>query len=408
MLFRSNIFIVSTFLLVMIVLLTADFSERSMTEQRIFLQLKDHANALPPEQLNSLIPDQLPVAGNVVQFSLESTAERHDDVGRLIKEAQSSGYQESFVKFTDYVSYASATFLSGTRFSGRITINSQPKPGHVNIYFVADNRHSLVRNFHDNCAYIGYFDAIICDVSLFTKRFAAIDKIQTFFDIVLYGLTGDNQVELLTPESTPNFTEIAQGTRVPERLKASLLLWVLGHEIGHAVLHAPHIQRREQFHFSAWYDGREKEADAYVVRKLATNPNLAFSAKTALSELIQHEYREYLLTSVRNSNNLNVPELKASRAWTSPLLLTSNNVSLFVSRYNVPVLLRELRLASSLAGLDRGSDPRGYFSAVLGRITIVEDNLWDDNMMWLFVGTLFVAALLILYVNLPVKIRERR
>lgn len=130
-----------------------------------------------------------------------------------------------------------------------ININGPIKPNHVNIYFLAKDPKGLFHKFQDNCAYIGYKNIIICDITFVRKLQRPILKFPTTS-------TDDSLVE-----------------KIAQAWQENVVLWIVGHEIGH--LAYDHCDRHFTFNdegdehfikvFDEKYSNAEDEADGFAV-----------------------------------------------------------------------------------------------------------------------------------------------
>lgn len=159
-----------------------------------------------------------------------------------------------------------ADLSSDTRFAGRTTLNEKPRSDHLNLYvFSAERLSTIDRRFNiykENCAYTGWLNVILCDLDL-------IDGFLT--DRALDRETASIGEDL--PVDQPRPTKEIERERLQE-LRRAMLLWVLGHEIGHAVAgHAPAHFQKSQFHrlvdVNSLSHQQEIEADQFVIDRLA-------------------------------------------------------------------------------------------------------------------------------------------
>lgn len=254
----------------------------------------------------------------------------------------------------EYIRFVSELFVIGTPFQGRVNINSPPEIDSINIYFLNSDSSRLSRHFEGNCAFIGHYHTIICDANFIGKIINDLDQIQKTYDIVLY-----------TPEGAVDLAKDKELQKaIVDRLKGNVITWILGHEIGHAVLHYNLVvEDKEQLHFDLTYDKKE-EADIYVAKKIVLSEGRASEFKTILGEFIHQEYRK----EYRKSN----PELSRNKILEMESRDFPLNSTLAVeqSKYKVPLLLRALHVIDALLKVAPNHDETGYFSAIENSIEI--------------------------------------
>jgi hypothetical protein len=166
----------------------------------------------------------------------------------------------------------------GTRFAGKWAINEAPLSDHLNLFFYCapargdtDGSLKSARNVPKNCAYVGQPNLIVCDATFF----------KTF--VVSSGLKGE----------LSSFPSEEAQARKAQRL---LLLWVLGHEIGHV------LNGDKPAHFSAQDlsdvgsphtldHSRELAADNWFVQRLSSDQTREVDVEVLLLELIYAQTR---------------------------------------------------------------------------------------------------------------------
>jgi hypothetical protein len=166
-----------------------------------------------------------------------------------------------------------------------IGINEKVDPGRVNIYFIDKDPKGAFTQFRNNCTYTGYKNIIVCDVKYILK-------------------------DLFHKESFSDFSRSDGYGVIPYAHIRTLVLWVIGHEIGHLA----HRHNRGHFHFDgetsskvikyspSGPDNDEKEADAFAVdaigsfqvghflwlglSQLAANPKLYAASEKSDGKLV--------------------------------------------------------------------------------------------------------------------------
>lgn len=132
-------------------------------------------------------------------------------------------------------------FTRGTRFDGKLNTDGPPREGYLNLYVTRSAPVGRLAPVKCNCAFVGE-SSIVCDRA-FLETFAGA---VSFTREGVYGRDAD----AIWTDNKAVFEQVNR--RIAEVLKA----WILGHEIGHAVLHAEsNFGRRRPF-------SREQEAEA--------------------------------------------------------------------------------------------------------------------------------------------------
>ena len=283
---------------------------------------------------------------------------------REILEAFDANRAGNFPTLTgmDYVKYVANLFVLGTPFQGKVNINSEPKKDHINIYFLIEDNDGLVRNFDNNCTFIGYFHAIICDSKFIKRTFNDIDQLTETYNIALVTRDSHSRLDIRRDDfSRPEVRKILGS------MKGNFLTWLLGHEIGHAVLHYELVIRAgEPFHLDLIYSEEEKAADRFVAEKIVLTKARAAEFHIMIAEFIEQEFRKVYR---ENQNQKSQKNLNSVRAWDFPV---HNRIKVKHSKYRVPLLLRALRVRSALVEIEPSHDNTGYYEKIEKNIDIVE------------------------------------
>lgn len=141
-----------------------------------------------------------------------------------------------------------APFVQGSRFEGKVNTEAAPRDGFLNLYVARSAPEGRLASIRCNCAYVGS-STIICDKA-FLDTFS---KVVNFTRQGVYGKDAD----ALWAQSKAIFDQ------VNKRIADVLVAWILGHEIGHAILHGEsNFGRRRPF-----TRAQELEADRFFIEK---------------------------------------------------------------------------------------------------------------------------------------------
>lgn len=274
---------------------------------------------------------------------------------------------ERRVHFNEYVQYVANAFASGTSYERKISINEPPKPGYLNIYFARNpqsHRESAPQALE--CSYLGFADAITCDADTIERAFAEIDGISSNKSVVIAVLEPDRQLHV----------NLEGNLDVVRRLlKQNLLIWVVGHEIGHAIRDREWILSHDTpLHFDGVYNDREAGADAYVAQVVLKDQLLGANFATLLMEFINQQFQyDYVL------QHGHAPDLIPGKNPT-PL-------DIHTGRFSRPILLRAVQVMVQVLKRDPSAMDRADYTVVGGRIAYLHSiqfaeqvGLFQSNM----------------------------
>ena len=247
----------------------------------------------------------------------------------------------------DYIRYIVDGLVSGTKFEEKININGVPVKDHINIYFLTKDERGLSRQFSDNCTFVGYYRAVLCDIHLIETLFDRIDSIEEIYDIAIIRLD-EHTGEVVRIERPDISSDTDQRKVFLSLMKASVLTWVLGHEIGHAILHYELVKDEErQFHFDMAYSKEEEEADLFLSEQAAKEDGRGAEMATMLGEFIEQEFRRHYVEEryAGNTRYMSDEDRNRLRDVNFPL---HYKIKLKQHRYRIPLLLRALHVKKAL------------------------------------------------------------
>lgn len=281
----------------------------------------------------------------------------------------------------EFTNQVGLLFTKDTPFKGKFQVNLPPREDFVNLYVLDSDPDGIAKHFDNNCEYIGYYNAIICDAGLFKTYFSIIDRIGATYDIVT--------VNSVTKKVVP--IEGKQLDVVKNVIKQSIVVWVLAHEIGHSILHKDAVLRdNSTLHFDLEYNKYEEQADAFVAKGLIDDNPLATSYWLGTGEFVHQEFRRIYREKARKEQG------SISGIDTRDFVL-GNKIVVSYSRYNVPMLLRAVRIINQILEVAPEIDRTGFYKIVAGNITLVRASP-DRTGFWLMFGAVCLLACVVLVV----------
>jgi hypothetical protein len=311
--------------------------------------------AVTPRSSSGELRFQLP--RQVLRYSGQrSIGDVLDDVEK-VRAAGLSSVQASYT-FEQFVEHVGSTFAKQTAFAGRAQVNRPPRPGWINIYFLSDDPRGLAPYFSGNCSYIGYQNAILCDVRFVSSYLQSLERLDQVYDTMVeeFGKGGINGFSVSLTAHLPE---------IRRYLQQSFLIWLIGHEVAHAVLHRDQVVRDGSAkHFDLIYDERERQADTFVAHEVVADAALAPNFKVLLGEFIQQEFRRvYWQQHGPRPDSLSV---QADRALLSQPLLVQYD------RYHVPILLRSLRVMQAIYAQAPDINETAYYAVMDSGVVVVD------------------------------------
>ena len=213
-----------------------------------------------------------------------------------------SGPNVAELSTREFIQQTGLLFAKGTQFEGKFQVNDVPKSDFINLYILDRDPDRVAKYFTRNCEYIGYYNSIICDSDLFKAYFAFVDAIKRTYDIV--------RRDAKTGEELPSDAETLAISKI--LIKESILVWILAHEVGHAVLHKDVLLRDNvPLHFDLEYNRYEQQADSFVADKVISDWPLATNFWLGAGEFAQQEFRRiYRSRAGRNDAAMSQIELQ--------------------------------------------------------------------------------------------------
>jgi hypothetical protein len=267
-------------------------------------------------------------------------------------------------------------FTDKTPFEESYALNELPSADKLTLLLVTNDPSDLTQG--QGCAFIGHLNTIVCDLRYLEQRFREIDSIEHFYVAILIDITTGQPRPILPKEVK----------RIHDEMKQALLLWIIGHEIGHVIKHGTGFRHRYEVAelTGSDVDLREVEADDFVADKLVGGhkPGQSYAATliTATNELMEHEYRKY------------VPLADQARVDATGSTEVAGRVPIVVpfNRYNMPLVVRLVRIQEAITRRLPGVDDTGHHLLAKAGITLVE-SVYVPHAVWLILALIVVTAL---------------
>jgi hypothetical protein len=146
-------------------------------------------------------------------------------------------------------------FIRGTRFEGKFNTTGEPRQAFLNVYVARLGLPGRLASISCNCAYVGD-SIIVCD----QKFLSTFESTVNFTINSFYG----RDVKTIW-EQQKNIIE-----QVNRRIAHVMESWILGHEVGHAILHGD----TSLDHRRAYSERQELEADRYFIEKALSDADV--------------------------------------------------------------------------------------------------------------------------------------
>lgn len=193
---------------------------------------------------------------------------------------------------------------------------------------------------------------MVCHEDFLKSIFSAIDSYDRTIDIIT-----------VTPEGIGRNGIVTDDVR--SMVKSGMVAWLVGHEMGHAILHRPKSDAKKRpLYFSGYtYDVIEREADVYVSGKMGTDINIATVFKLSLGEFLQHEYRRH----IEENATFTLPDgsnATAREYWHDYRLPLVVPIKVKSTYTQYPLLLRVLGMLITMSEEIEGLDETGFYKSL--------------------------------------------
>ncbi|WP_026734109.1 ImmA/IrrE family metallo-endopeptidase [Fischerella sp. PCC 9605] len=384
-LFRNRIVILLGLFLVLGVIpfIAVRISESSLSkEERVAKVLNSYINRrLTVDDLLAFDLEGIYFTEQTYQYIAGSSPEEFIEQLR----EQDSPEESKILTPLEYLNVIAQELVKGSDFEGKVQINKPPQPGFINIYLLNKDPNKLSRSF-SNCSYIGYMNTIICNANFLKHEINLIRKIDKLYDVILFDLKTNKPIDI----SDKNIIN-----KLHTRIAGSFLTWILGHEIGHAILHKEYVieSKKGTNLKESGYRDRENQADNYVATALQKGSQQRGKPSSvsavfwiSMGEYFQHKYRQEVEASFKNQ----ISEL----AWNSeqlPLMIVTN---VEVKSKEIPYLLRVINILETLTKNTPHLDETQYYQKTKENIREV-DSKFDLILKILMIISIFTLIIML-------------
>ena len=175
--------------------------------------------------------------------------------------------------------------VAGTRFQDRWRLNALPSDGMLTLILTDSNTWDAPERYRQNCGYDQRTLVILCDVA-FIENFLTRQDL----DKEIIPFKGDRPIE------EPFELRRADAATIEQR-RRHLLIWVIGHEIGHAVLghgsaHFTSDRLNDPTFPRSLSQEMEVAADAYLLARIDGSTEKEWGFYAFLVHVLQNEIRQ--------------------------------------------------------------------------------------------------------------------
>lgn len=289
-------------------------------------------------------------------------------------------YVENKISFVELTRYVALEFVKGTPYENKVQINQEPLSDFINIYFLDKDPKNLSPNFYNNCSYIGYQNAILCDANFIEKFMLDLDSITRLYDVFVLQFNQNGAYRGSTVDT--NSVKI-----IKKYIRENFIIWILGHEIAHAILHRGQIINEDEnsLHFNLHYNNIERQADSLVTKCVSPNSPLGIRFKLLLGEFIQQEFRRLVL----NKNSYRNSDIDAGEDFQ---ISEKDSLKITIGYSQVPIMLRSLRLMNTIYENNIEINSTASYGIIDTNIYIM-NSLYSDDHYSKMLSRIFVSEI---------------
>ncbi|MFJ4193484.1 ImmA/IrrE family metallo-endopeptidase [Pseudomonas sp. NPDC089534] len=267
---------------------------------------------------------------------------------------------ERLLSFKEYVTALASRMTANSVFNGRVSVNEVPQKNQLNILFLSSDPDHILTGFENiSCAFTGTSNVVLCNSKTVSRILDDFDHASENFSTAI--ATFDSSGSL-------TIDSLANGDILKQLLKQNFLTWLLGHEIGHVILHGNKVSSGSRpLHFDFVYDAKEREADAFVVHAVRADNTLQAAFPVILLEFIEQRYHKIY------------QEQYGSSAMVFPARnLPAEIISITATSYSMPLLVRAMRLMDQSIHDNPKALNQATYSVIDGRLAYVGSYKFTD------------------------------
>ena len=140
-------------------------------------------NRLTVDDILGPVDSTITVSGDFFTYTVGTVGEVAEQARQRVKASGDSTVFIRSISPKEFLLEIVSIFTKNTPYSGNVRLNDPPALGSLNIYFLSSDPERLVTYFTNNCAYIGWGNAIICDGNFVKKQLDSLTKLDEFYNI---------------------------------------------------------------------------------------------------------------------------------------------------------------------------------------------------------------------------------
>lgn len=248
-----------------------------------------------------------------------------------------------------------ALFARETRFEGKVVVNNPVMPGMLGIFFARFNSYGQQRKLRNNCVYVAGADDrhfVLCDVDYLTNCKNVLADAVDPLGICKATFESD----AFSKAQSQSDLEIACLALFRVHLEYLFPRWVIGHEVGHAVLGHGGLQTLNQRQRRS--KERELAADRFVIDHMVGDEKSRMHFHMGITAL--------LYDWIRTETGKDPVKLGATH-YIGPSVCIRDE-----SDTHPPMILRLLNLIDAFLERFPDTDTTGYYSRLRKQIRVAQ------------------------------------